>query len=878
MSWKLQRATRFETLESRLVMSAQALTDFVADIAEDTSTQDVDQFVETLSQTGSNLSDAYTDLESIREQYNLDGAGQTIAVIDSGIAFDHIAFGDGFGAGNRVVGGYDFAENDSNPYDDGPLGLHGTHVSGIIAGSSDEFTGVAPGADLVSLRVFDDNGAGGLDRIEQALQWVHDNQNSFENPITTVNLSIGTAFNSDTIPNVAQLEDEFAQLEADGIFISVAAGNLFQSFNDTGLSYPAVSPFVVPVASHGADGELSDFSQRNERVLVAPGENILSTVPDYVFAGAQTDGYLRTSGTSQAAPYVAGASALLRQAFESAGQDNVDQDFLYEHFRETADLVFDQATGANYHRINISAAIEAALENVPAQPNNNQGADPGVDTSGPVSLNNGVLTIQGTNANDQIQFSQGAVIDVALNGANYQFNAGDVSEIMVIGAGGQDSIDATFSSDLERAVLRVSNLNVTATDFQFTATGIENIDVNSTGDAGLLTIRDSVGVDIVNANYDEVSISGNGFSNTATGFSRVTAISSGGNDLVRFTGSEGSDRFITDDEGRSVLRNGESRLVAREFSRIVVTASAGHDVANLSDTAGNDLFELTGRGLNVETDNFQIWGSGFERIKAESTQGFDTVRIIGTGLADRLSHVTDATTLQTDLYNNTAIGFTTVAVFGNGGHDVANIQDSTGNDTFTSQGNQANFNSDFDKLFTNGFERVVVNANQGGIDRSILIGTVGRDVINATATATRLNNAAGIETIASRFEFVSVNARTGNDVSHLTGSAQRDVLRSLEGRVEFESMVQMLRIVNTENHHFNGNGGVDEAIFADFDTVDLLSGVGDRVTADIAGQHISAVDIDFLEARARDNGNPVYDFDSVDFLFLLDGNWQEDEG
>ena len=86
--------------------------------------------------------DAFSGSNTIGKQYGLDGAGQTIAVIDSGIAFDHIAFGSGFGTGHRVVGGYDFAENDADPYDDGPVGLHGTHVAGIIAADSDQFSGL----------------------------------------------------------------------------------------------------------------------------------------------------------------------------------------------------------------------------------------------------------------------------------------------------------------------------------------------------------------------------------------------------------------------------------------------------------------------------------------------------------------------------------------------------------------------------------------------------------------------------------------------------------------------------------------------------------------------------------------------------------------
>ena len=51
-----------------------------------------------------------------------------ITLIDTGIAYDHLALGGGFGTSFRVVGGWDFAENDADPYDDAPAGFHGTHV------------------------------------------------------------------------------------------------------------------------------------------------------------------------------------------------------------------------------------------------------------------------------------------------------------------------------------------------------------------------------------------------------------------------------------------------------------------------------------------------------------------------------------------------------------------------------------------------------------------------------------------------------------------------------------------------------------------------------------------------------------------------------
>ena len=313
----------------------------------------------------SQLSDVHdtTGLNYVYNTFGLDGTGQTVAVVDSGIAYDHYALGGGFGSGYRVVGGYDFAENDADPYDDASAGFHGTHVAGIVGSSNSTYRGTAPGVDLVGLRVFDDDGAGYFSWVESALQWIHTHRNDYANPITTVNLSLGTpSWNSDSVPSWAMLEDEFAQLKSDGIFVSVSAGNAFQDFNAPGVSYPAASTYVVPVASVNNDGTMSSFSQRNSRVLAAPGSGITSTVPDHKFgADGDPNDFGTASGTSMAAPYVAGVSAVVRQAMQFVGYQSVTQDTIYDHLRNTADVFFDSATNANYHRIDVQAALDALM-------------------------------------------------------------------------------------------------------------------------------------------------------------------------------------------------------------------------------------------------------------------------------------------------------------------------------------------------------------------------------------------------------------------------------------------------------------------------------------------------------------------------------------
>ncbi|MDA1055331.1 MAG: S8 family serine peptidase [Planctomycetota bacterium] len=381
----LQRRSRYETFEERLALTAQPIGELslvpeqqlqhhyselapaevvnpLGDFQLETIAEErVAHHAGAVSGAAGNVHDL-TGVNYVFNNYGFSGQGQTVAVIDSGIAWDHVALGGGLGSGYRVVGGYDFAEGDADPYDDGPSGFHGTHVAGIVGSSDATHRGVASGVDLVGLRVFDDDGAGYFSMVEEALQWVHDHRNDFESPITTVNLSLGTTWNADSVPTWSTLEDEFARLEADGIFIAVSAGNSFSNSNAAGLSYPAASPYVVPVASVDNDGSISDFSQRSARVLAAPGRNITSTVPDHVFgADGNPNDFGTSSGTSMASPYVAGASVLVRQAMEFAGIQNITQDTIYDHLRSTASIVYDAATTASYHLINLEAAIKALM-------------------------------------------------------------------------------------------------------------------------------------------------------------------------------------------------------------------------------------------------------------------------------------------------------------------------------------------------------------------------------------------------------------------------------------------------------------------------------------------------------------------------------------
>ncbi|MEM8875266.1 MAG: S8 family serine peptidase [Planctomycetota bacterium] len=257
------------------------------------------------------------DLDLAAEKFpQYTGAGQAIAVIDTGIDYTHPALGGGFGEGFKVVGGYDFLDNDADPIDtDG----HGTGVAGIIAADDyvDPFVdsvthrGVAQDADLIALRV-GDGGSIPLSRIDRALDWVLDNRVRFN--ITAVNLSLG--FGNFTEREVdAQLSDEFRRLAEAGVFVAAASGNDNDAqtgpITQDGVSYPAADPNVFAVGAVDTDNVITDFTQRNTELdLLAPGNRVRTLGLD--------GSYVRISGTSFASPFAAAASVLVREANPTA--------------------------------------------------------------------------------------------------------------------------------------------------------------------------------------------------------------------------------------------------------------------------------------------------------------------------------------------------------------------------------------------------------------------------------------------------------------------------------------------------------------------------------------------------------------------------------
>jgi subtilisin family serine protease len=224
------------------------------------------------------------------------GAGVTVAIIDTGIDYRHPAL-------RNVHGGWDFVNNDADPMDDHG---HGTHVAGIVAGNLDDFTGVAPDATLVAYKVLDANGSGLSSVIIAAIERALDpNQDGdLSDHASVANLSLGGRGNPDDAASLA-----VDNAVAAGMVVCVSAGNN-GAYHTVGS--PGTARDAITVGAVDNSDRIATFSSKG------PSAKIVSIKPDVVAPGVSirssylNGGYATLSGTSMAAPHVAGAAALLR--------------------------------------------------------------------------------------------------------------------------------------------------------------------------------------------------------------------------------------------------------------------------------------------------------------------------------------------------------------------------------------------------------------------------------------------------------------------------------------------------------------------------------------------------------------------------------------
>ena len=255
-----------------------------------------------------------------QEEPGVKGAGVRVAILDTGIDIHHPDLSTNIKGGYNALAGQD----PSNYQDDNG---HGTHMAGIIAARMNRLgvVGAAYQAQIVAVKVLDQNGNGILSDLISGLGWIHANK------IKVVNMSLGF------FENHAPLEQAIERLRQSGVIMVASAGNHGVTCAQdgggddgggddgggddgggdsgcqpaqAGVNYPANYLGVISVAATNEYGKVTGYSQSGKVDVAAPGG---SKSGWRIFSTNKGGGYGEGSGTSQAAAHVTGAIAMAVQ-------------------------------------------------------------------------------------------------------------------------------------------------------------------------------------------------------------------------------------------------------------------------------------------------------------------------------------------------------------------------------------------------------------------------------------------------------------------------------------------------------------------------------------------------------------------------------------
>lgn len=230
------------------------------------------------------------------------GEGVKIAVLDTGADLDHPDLVE------NLLPGINFVKPGQPPSDDC---CHGSHVTGILVAANNQIgvVGVCPKAKVIPVKVLDNRGNGNLLNVASGIRWAADNGADL------IQMSLGAP------QKVQQVRRAIQYAAEKGVVTFCAAGN---AGNTKEIFYPANYPETISIGAIDQNLSRAKFSNTGQELdFMAPGVNILSTVPD--------NWYAMLSGTSMAAPFACGVAALVLSYARRTGKFTLKSADDYRH-------------------------------------------------------------------------------------------------------------------------------------------------------------------------------------------------------------------------------------------------------------------------------------------------------------------------------------------------------------------------------------------------------------------------------------------------------------------------------------------------------------------------------------------------------------------
>ena len=291
--------------------------------------------------------------DTIWADFGLRGEGTTIAILDTGVDFEHESLDDLDDNSNTddpkiavdsngMLAFYN-ANTDTEYPDEQPhdSGSHGTHCAGIAAGTggaSGTYSGVAPQANLAGVIALD-GGSGDEQDLLRAVDWTISNKDRFSIGVMSLSLGGPVVIPGATNNGASSISQALDIAVESGIVtvVAIGNGNLGIAAHPASISYPGDSEKAITVGSVNDEHNREIYSSRGptgdgrlKPDVMAPGGAIMSA------SAGSGDGYVSYSGTSMATPHVAGVAALMIQANDDIAPTS-NSDYVKQILRETSD-------------------------------------------------------------------------------------------------------------------------------------------------------------------------------------------------------------------------------------------------------------------------------------------------------------------------------------------------------------------------------------------------------------------------------------------------------------------------------------------------------------------------------------------------------------
>ena len=292
--------------------------------------------------------------DSLLGAASITGKGTSVCVIDTGVDYTHPHLGGcaptndiNDGSCEKVIGGYDFVNDNANPMDDEG---HGTHVAAIVASDNDTYRGVAPDAKIVAVKSLDSGGSGSIANVIAGIEYCTAMREEYN--ISVISMSLGGGVYTGNCDRFAEREAIDAAIE-EGILVVAAAGNNFQTDSKLGVSAPSCMSNAMSIAATDNALSLTSFSKRDIFVdLAAPGQSIQ--------AAQMLGNVISKSGTSMATPHVAGAAVLVREYFRERYDRELDPDAIRWLLKSSGNLTDPESfADLSFSRVDVFSAIGA---------------------------------------------------------------------------------------------------------------------------------------------------------------------------------------------------------------------------------------------------------------------------------------------------------------------------------------------------------------------------------------------------------------------------------------------------------------------------------------------------------------------------------------